>query len=109
MSGAGTVSVVDWVARYDELTARRAELTASELDDLGLAAWFLGREAECERAWDAAHLAYLDAGETDAAIRCVFWIGFTLSDHGDTVRSRRMDVAPARAVRHRRDGRRSAR
>ncbi len=87
MSGAGTVSVVDWVARYDELTARRPELTASELDDLGLAAWFLGREAECERAWDAAHLAYLDAGETDAAIRCVFWIGFTLSDRGDTVRS----------------------
>ncbi|KRE22887.1 LuxR family transcriptional regulator [Agromyces sp. Soil535] len=87
MSGAGALSVVDWVARYDELTARRPELTASELDDLGLAAWFLGREAECERAWNAAHLAYLDAGETDAAIRCVFWLGFTRADQGDTVRA----------------------
>ena len=88
MSGPGTVNVVDWVARFDELTARRPTLTAAELDDLGLAAWFLGRESESERAWDAAHLAYLDAGETDAAIRCVFWLGFTLSDQGDTVRAR---------------------
>ncbi|MGW9632289.1 LuxR C-terminal-related transcriptional regulator [Agromyces sp. NPDC055520] len=83
----GAVRVVDWVARFDELTARRAALGASDLDALGLAAWFLGREDECERAWDAAHLAYLDEGETDAAIRCVFWLGFTLADRGETVRA----------------------
>lgn len=88
MLAAGTEkTVVDWVARYDKLTARRAELTAEELDDLGLAAWFLGRTAECERAWDAAHHAYLDAGEADAAIRCAFWQGFTLADRGETVRA----------------------
>src|SRR5215207_8010733 len=79
--------VTNWVARYDELSARRPSLTAAELDDLGLAAWFLGREAECERAWDAAHHAYLDANETDAAIRCVFWLGFTLADRGEAVRA----------------------
>lgn len=84
---AGAVNVVDWVGRYDELSARRDAITAEELDELGLAAWFIGREAECERAWDAAHHAYLDAGDTDAAIRCAFWQGFTLADHGETVRA----------------------
>jgi DNA-binding NarL/FixJ family response regulator len=88
MPGVGTEKkVIDWVARYDELTARRAALTAEELDELGLAAWFLGRTAECERAWDAAHHAYLDAGERDAAIRCAFWLGYTLADRGETVRA----------------------
>ncbi|HET8866950.1 MAG TPA: response regulator transcription factor [Agrococcus sp.] len=87
MSAEGAVQVIDWVGRYDELSARRPALTAEELDELGLAAWFLGREAEYERAWDAAHLAYLDANETDAAIRCVFWLGFTLADRGEAVRS----------------------
>lgn len=84
---AGAVSVVDWVGRYDELAARRDALSAEELDALGLAAWFLGREAECERAWNAAHLAYLDAGDTDAAVRCVFWLGLTFADHRETVRA----------------------
>ncbi|PWC05249.1 helix-turn-helix transcriptional regulator [Agromyces badenianii] len=87
MSPVGAAQVIDWVARSDELTARRAELSAVELDELGLAAWFLGREADCERAWDAAHLAYLDEGETDAAIRCAFWLGFTLGDRGEAVRA----------------------
>ncbi|MBT2517695.1 response regulator transcription factor [Streptomyces sp. ISL-90] len=86
-TAASAVNVVDWVGRYDELAARRDALTAEELDALGLAAWFIGREVESERAWDAAHLAYLDAGETDAAIRCVFWLGFTLADHGEMVRA----------------------
>ena len=87
MATAGMVDVVDWTARYDELTTRRDALTAEELDALGLAAWFLGRETECERVWGAAHLAYLDAGETDAAIHCVFWVGFILIDRGDMVRA----------------------
>lgn len=91
VSAAGAVEVTDWIASHDELAARRAVLTAAELDALGLAAWFLGREAECEQAWDAAHLDYLDEGETDAAIPCVFWLGFTLADHGEAVRVGRVD------------------
>jgi DNA-binding NarL/FixJ family response regulator len=87
MSAAGTMDVIDWVGRYDELSVRMPALTAEELDELGLAAWFLGREAECERAWDAALHAYLDQGETDAAIRCAFWLGFTLADRGEMVRA----------------------
>ena len=87
MPRAGPANAVDWVARYDELSAREAELTPPELDELGLAAWFLGREAERERAWDAAHDAYLAVGDTDAAITCVFWIGFTLSEDGEEIRA----------------------
>jgi DNA-binding NarL/FixJ family response regulator len=88
MPAAGTEKkVIDWVARYDELTARRPALDAEELDALGLAAWFLGRTDECERAWDAAHHAYLEAGDADAAIRCAFWQGFTLADRGEAVRA----------------------
>ena len=87
MPRAGPANAVDWVARYDELSAREAALTAPELDELGLAAWFLGRETERERAWDAAHDAYLAAGDTDAAITCVFWIGFTLSEDGEEIRA----------------------
>ena len=87
MPAGAALHSIDWVARYEELTARRTELTAEELDALGLAAWFLGREADCDRAWDAAQLAYLDAGETDAAIRCVFWLGYILSHRGESVRA----------------------
>ncbi|MBM7505954.1 LuxR C-terminal-related transcriptional regulator [Agromyces aurantiacus] len=87
MSTGPDVPTVDWVARHDRLAARRDELTSRELDELGLAAWFIGRPAESERAWDDAHRAYLADGDTDAAIRCVFWLGFTLSDRGEAVRA----------------------
>lgn len=78
----------DWVARFDELAAREVRLSAAEFDELGLAAWFLGRHDACEQAWDAAHRAYLADGDEDAAIRCVFWLGFTLGEHGQPVKAR---------------------
>lgn len=80
--------VVDWTGRFDDLVAREAELDADELDDLGQAAWFTGQDEVSERAWERAHLAFLDGGDLDAAVRCVFWLGFTLSEHGETVLAR---------------------
>ena len=50
MPTAGAARAVDWVARYDELSAGREALGAEELDELGLAAWFLGREADSVQA-----------------------------------------------------------
>ena len=85
MPTAGAVRAVDWVARYDELSAGRQSLDAEGLDELGLAAWFLGREADSVRAWGDAVEAYLAAGETDAAIRCAFWLCYTLGQRGDIV------------------------
>ena len=87
MPTAGAARAVDWVARYDELSAGREALGAEELDELGLAAWFLGREADSVQAWSDAHEAYLAAGDTDAAIRCAFWLCYTLGQHADYVRA----------------------
>src|SRR6478609_7597997 len=86
--GRVTATLNDWTARFDQLSRESAAtgLSAEDFGDLGLAAWFIGRTDESERAWDAAHRAYLEAGDVDAAIRCVFWIGFTLSEQGDGIR-----------------------
>ena len=85
---AVTATLNDWTYRFDQLRGRASvgRLSAEDLDDLGLAAWFIGRSDESEQAWDAAHRAYLENGDVDAAIRCVFWIGFTLSEQGDNIR-----------------------
>lgn len=90
-SGAGVrphTTETDWLARFDELAGRRATLVADELDELGLAAWLLGRQDESEAAWDAAHRAYLAADDPDGALRCLFWLGFTLGEHGEAVKAR---------------------
>ena len=82
-----SAEVVDWTGRFGELTAAEADLDASGLDELGQAAWFVGRDAESARAWERAHLRYLDAGDLTSAVRCAFWLGFTLSERGDAVRA----------------------
>lgn len=80
--------VVDWTGRHDELTAAEADLDAGGLDELGQAAWFVGHDVESARAWERAHLRYLDAGDLTSAVRCAFWLGFTLSERGDAVQAR---------------------
>lgn len=62
--------------------------TGDGLDELGTAAWFLGRMEECERAWTAAYDVYASSGQTDAAIRCAFWVGYTLEESGSAVKAR---------------------
>src|SRR6478609_9434319 len=86
--GRVTATLNDWTARFDQLSRESAAtgLSAEDFGDLGLAAWFIGRTDESERAWDTAHRAYLEAGDVDAAVRCVFWIGYTLSEQGDDIR-----------------------
>jgi len=80
-------AVVDWTGRFEQLAAREATLLGDELDELGQAAWFVGRDEVSQRAWERAQLRYLDDGDLPSAIRCVFWLGFTLGEHGDAVRA----------------------
>lgn len=80
--------VIDWAGRFEMLTAKEADLDAAELDELGQAAWFIGRDDVSERAWERAHLRFLDTGETADAVRCAFWLGFTLGEHGEQVKAR---------------------
>ncbi|WP_345799860.1 response regulator transcription factor [Microbacterium sp. AZCO] len=106
-AGAGTGGdrrpvATDWAARFRVLQASSAP-TASELDDLGTAAWFLGRIDACEQAWSAAYDAYLREGLTDAAIRCAFWVGYTLEENGLAVKgpawmARLMELCGRRAA-----------
>ncbi len=87
MRAAHTATQNDWTARFEELSVRQTALSPTELDELGLAAWFIGREADSEQAWDAAHRAHLDRDEPDAAMLSVFWLGFTLGEHGHAVKA----------------------
>lgn len=87
MSRAAGSTTTDWIDRYAQLSARGDDLAAAEWDELGLAAWFIGRQEESEDAWTRAHLAYLADDDVDAAVRCVFWTGFTLGESGETVKA----------------------
>jgi DNA-binding CsgD family transcriptional regulator len=80
-------ALVDWTGRFEQLVAHEATLAGDELDELGQAAWFVGRDEVSERAWERAQLRYLDDGDLAAAVRCVFWLGFTLSEHGEGIRA----------------------
>lgn len=79
--------MVDWTGRFAQLTADEAALTARQLEELGQAAWFIGRNDVTARAWERAHLRYLDDRDLLSAVRCAFWLGFTLSEHGERVRA----------------------
>lgn len=87
MRPAGAVTHEDWIARFDELSGRRAALTPAELDELALAAWLIGRGDDAEQAWSDAHRAHLEAGDADAAMACAFWLGFTLGEGGEPVKA----------------------
>ncbi|HEX2023684.1 MAG TPA: LuxR C-terminal-related transcriptional regulator [Acidimicrobiales bacterium] len=57
-------------------------LDADDLERLALAAYFLGREDEAADAWARAHHANLRDGAGARAVRCAFWLGFTLMYRG---------------------------
>ncbi len=79
--------VVDWTGRFQQLAAHEASLAGDELEEFGQAAWFVGQDEVSVRAWERAHLRHLDDGDLPSAVRCVFWLGFTLSERGDDVRA----------------------
>jgi DNA-binding CsgD family transcriptional regulator len=67
----------NWAALYDALSANESALEPAEWEQLAQAAWFLGRGPQSERAWDRAYHDYLESGDADGAVRCVFWAGYT--------------------------------
>jgi DNA-binding CsgD family transcriptional regulator len=81
-------AVVDWTGRFAEFSAREATLTAPELAEYGQAAWFTGRDDIAAVALERAHLTFLDEGDPVSAVRCVFWLGFTLGERGEDVKAR---------------------
>ena len=77
--------VPDWLAEYTTLAAADREhgLGAEDLERLAVAASVTGHEDEIVALRARAHEDYLRRGMVDAAVRCGFWIGFSLGNRGD--------------------------
>jgi ATP/maltotriose-dependent transcriptional regulator MalT len=78
-----------WVKAH-ELFSRAAHqrpLDAEDLERLAVTAYFVGRDQECERAWERAHQVWLRLGDVDRAARCAFWLGLGLAIRGEFARS----------------------
>ncbi|MGD9694754.1 MAG: LuxR C-terminal-related transcriptional regulator [Thermoleophilia bacterium] len=63
-----------WGDAFAELSAADGEgrLDVEALERLAVAAYMVGRAADCEDAWTRAHLAWLRRGEAERAANCAF-------------------------------------
>jgi DNA-binding NarL/FixJ family response regulator len=75
----------NWGDAFDQLSAghRQGQLDAEDLERLAVAAYMVGRDAECEEAWLAAHQVWLRRGEPERAARCAFWQALGLFFRGN--------------------------
>src|SRR5690606_36434335 len=74
-----------WDEAYESLRAA-AEETALEAEDcerLATAAYLSGHDDESAAAWTSAHREWLQRSEFGSAIRCAFWLAFSLLQRGD--------------------------
>lgn len=78
-----------WTDAHEQLRAADAEggLEPADLQLLAVAANMAGDPAECERSYERAHHAWLHRGEPARAIRCAFWLGIHLQQHGERARA----------------------
>ena len=78
----------DWGGAYRNLSDADHEdtLKASDLELLAITAYLLGRSAESNAHWSRAHTEFLSTGEVRGAVRCAFWLGFTLLNTGESAR-----------------------
>jgi DNA-binding CsgD family transcriptional regulator len=67
------------LARID----REAPLGAEDLERLAMSAYLTNRDADCLRALERCHHAYLEQGEAPRAVRAAFWLGFRLALRGE--------------------------
>ncbi len=77
-----------WADAYEILSeaARSSGLDAADLERLATAAYLSGHDLESTDAWERAHLARLDVGDFEDAVRCAFWLGFGLIVRGEMAR-----------------------
>jgi DNA-binding CsgD family transcriptional regulator len=78
-----------WTDAYEALSLadEASPLGPKDLELLATSAYMLGRDDEFVRGLERAHQAYLDSGEALRAVRCAFWLGFTLMLGGEVGRS----------------------
>jgi DNA-binding CsgD family transcriptional regulator/tetratricopeptide (TPR) repeat protein len=77
-----------WSDAFTHLASadRAAPVDPPDLECLAAAARLLGKDAESADYLTRAHQGYLAAGQIDRAVRCAFWLGFSLLSNGDQAR-----------------------
>jgi Flp pilus assembly protein TadD len=78
-----------WLDAYTLLTEADGmeALRAEDLELLASSAYMLGRDDDVLSALERAHRSCLDAGETQRAVRCAFWLGINLVMQGEMGRA----------------------
>lgn len=79
----------DWQAEYAELSARdrRTALAPAALEQLAIAAYLAGHEADSIDVHTRAHNLAQENGDTRQAARSAFWIAFMLIDARELARA----------------------
>jgi DNA-binding NarL/FixJ family response regulator len=74
-----------WLDAFEflSLADQSTPLGAEELELLATSAYMVGRDDEHIRALERAHHAHLDAGDTQRAVYCAYWIGHNLMLRGE--------------------------
>jgi hypothetical protein len=74
-----------WTDAFDKLSAanRETPLAPEDLERLATAAYLLGRDADSEDIWARAHHQWLRLGAAERAVRCAFWLAFSLLNRGE--------------------------
>jgi len=77
-----------WGDAYIQFSALDARITlgADDLEQMAIAAYLTGKFTESSDAWSRAHTGYLSRGNITCAVRCAFWLGFTLLNKGESAR-----------------------
>jgi DNA-binding NarL/FixJ family response regulator len=57
---------------------------ARDLEQLAIVSYLVGEDVESAKAWEAAHRAFLDAGDRGDAARCAAWLGLLHMLRGET-------------------------
>src|SRR5581483_9483973 len=73
-----------WEEAYTALkeAGRVSELSAADLERLATAAHMVGAEGDSTDAWTRAHYEYIRLGQTERALRCLFWMSLDLLIRG---------------------------
>lgn len=74
-----------WAAAFQAFTDadQSVALEAGDLEQLALAAYFVGHDEQYLKTLERAYNAYLRNDEPFRAIRCAFWLGFRLLMRGE--------------------------
>jgi DNA-binding CsgD family transcriptional regulator len=77
-----------WAEAYAQLSAAdgHAPLGPEDLERLATAAYLTGRDDDGADVGARAHHEFLRQGQVERAVRCAFWLGFSLIEQGDEAR-----------------------